>query len=454
MADAKPKKKHTGAAVGAVVAVVIVVAAAFVVMNGGLNLDFGTIAPEKPKETVYKVEYGDIMQTPAVDAGKSTFDTHMGYEITTNVFDATVGAESCFKFTLKNIDAKYTHFKWVIFDNDHRKYDAYSSGILIKAHSSKYGYTINDTEYSGDIQAGNGSSIFWKGENGVVGSFKVTAYCYESEADYTASKTLTSGGSGNYAAYESSILCQGTVMKKYAWSYYKNLDTSKSSTLKFELSLPFKYSDYDGYKNNSTYSRKPLSASDYDKFTKYVTSGDSNLITLSNRITDVYKKAFGPDASTTGQAYADFVLAFVQINYDYPPNNGTSFPGDKTIYGEKEYYAYPMETIMRGVGDCEDTSILTATLLKIAGYSTALGLLPGHAIVGVVIDGFAADTVAFNKYTPESNKFTTSYAELNAPSMNFIAGETTVDNQLPFGFLMTKDMTGFEEHNKFYPVGS
>lgn len=51
--------------------------------------------------------------------------------------------------------------------------------------------------------------------------------------------------------------------------------------------------------------------------------------------------------------------------------------------GEEEYYRYPLETLYEGQGDCEDTSILMAALLKEWGYEVAFIHLPGHIAVGI-----------------------------------------------------------------------
>jgi len=73
------------------------------------------------------------------------------------------------------------------------------------------------------------------------------------------------------------------------------------------------------------------------------------------------------------------VVAFVQsVEYadDIDP-----VTGERT-----EYPKYPVETLADGTGDCEDTAILTAALLKEMGYDVAVVLPPGHAAVAVTCD--------------------------------------------------------------------
>ena len=73
----------------------------------------------------------------------------------------------------------------------------------------------------------------------------------------------------------------------------------------------------------------------------------------------------------------DFIVSFVQ-NLPYTEDSVTS-PYD-------EYPRFPLETLIEGGGDCEDTAILTATLLKELGQDVMLIRLPGHMAVGVACD--------------------------------------------------------------------
>lgn len=72
------------------------------------------------------------------------------------------------------------------------------------------------------------------------------------------------------------------------------------------------------------------------------------------------------------------VLSFVQ-----------SMPStsDKVTTGYDEYPRYPVETIVDGGGDCEDTSILFASIVRAMGYGVVLlDYIEGHHMaVGVLI---------------------------------------------------------------------
>ena len=72
---------------------------------------------------------------------------------------------------------------------------------------------------------------------------------------------------------------------------------------------------------------------------------------------------------------ASFVLAFVQ---------SLPYTSDKVTTGSDEYPRFPIETLVDDGGDCEDTSILFATLTLILGYGTVYLNPPNHYAVGIL----------------------------------------------------------------------
>ena len=69
----------------------------------------------------------------------------------------------------------------------------------------------------------------------------------------------------------------------------------------------------------------------------------------------------------------NFVLAFVQsLPYTY----------DDVTTGYDEFRRYAIETLIEGGGDCEDTSVLAASILSGLGFELALISPPGHIAVG------------------------------------------------------------------------
>ena len=101
---------------------------------------------------------------------------------------------------------------------------------------------------------------------------------------------------------------------------------------------------------------------------------DANNQALIRQIVETIRK------TTDGLSYTDSAMVrelakFTQdvIEYQY----------DSDSTGEDEYPRYPIETLYEGQGDCEDTSILMAALLKEMGYDVGFLHLPGHLAVAL-----------------------------------------------------------------------
>ena len=103
--------------------------------------------------------------------------------------------------------------------------------------------------------------------------------------------------------------------------------------------------------------------------TEYVTYNDPFIQAISKEISRVADEKNNP-------CKACFVTAFVQ---------SLSYVDD--IYtGYNEYPKYPVETFFEKNGDCEDTSYLTASIVRAMNIDTVLILLPEHMAVGVWLD--------------------------------------------------------------------
>lgn len=71
----------------------------------------------------------------------------------------------------------------------------------------------------------------------------------------------------------------------------------------------------------------------------------------------------------------EFAITFVQ---------SLPYTADSVTTPYDEYPRYPVETLVDNGGDCEDTSILMASLLNSMGYGVVLIIPPGHAAVGLL----------------------------------------------------------------------
>ena len=134
---------------------------------------------------------------------------------------------------------------------------------------------------------------------------------------------------------------------------------------------------------------------------------------LSESLISSYNDAYGTD--TLGQGYADFVLSFVRSNFNYEL--------DFSMYGKPDYIALPIETLLKGAGDCEDLSVLYATLLYASGYDVGIIVYKNHAMASIMLDSFKVS----------NNKYPLSCMEYN--SENYYGCETTPGAQCPVGYI-------------------
>jgi len=88
-------------------------------------------------------------------------------------------------------------------------------------------------------------------------------------------------------------------------------------------------------------------------------------------------EVFRIDEGLTEGEVMELAISFIQ-SLDYVTDQSSGGIGD--------YPNFPLETLVDGEGDCEDTSILLASLLESMGYRVSLLLLPGHMAVGLAVD--------------------------------------------------------------------
>lgn len=144
--------------------------------------------------------------------------------------------------------------------------------------------------------------------------------------------------------------------KNFEW-YYKGYSWTWS------LSIP--QSLYDAYKRVSVSER--TRSNDYSFL---VTTQDSYVKQVANKLHE--------GATQEGYGSFDevsFILSFVQ---------SLPYTSDSVTTGYDEYPRFPIETLVDGGGDCEDTAILFATLVVILNYGTIFISPPSHLAVGVL----------------------------------------------------------------------
>jgi hypothetical protein len=146
--------------------------------------------------------------------------------------------------------------------------------------------------------------------------------------------------------------------KSFAWDY-----NGKHWT--WNLSIPKDL--YDAYKAVPVSTRTRNGPGGYGFLT---TTEDHYIQTLALKLNE----------TTTQLKYnsfdqVSFVLAFVQ---------SLPYTSDSVTTGRDEYPRFPIETLVDDGGDCEDTSILFATLTLTMGYGTVYINPPNHYAVGIL----------------------------------------------------------------------
>jgi hypothetical protein len=83
------------------------------------------------------------------------------------------------------------------------------------------------------------------------------------------------------------------------------------------------------------------------------------------------------DEGLSEENKTDLVISFIQ---------SMEYTLDADSKGLTEYPRFPVETLVDGGGDCEDTGILMASLLDSMGYNVSLIFLPDHLAVGIEVN--------------------------------------------------------------------
>lgn len=196
---------------------------------------------------------------------------------------------------------------------------------------------------------------------------------FDNIANTISQNGVTKGSKGilwyNISYVESNISETENYDRTYRWKF-------NNKQWKFSLEIPADlYNQY----VNSKIKRNPYADKDMLKF---VTSDDKIISNLSDNLLSISGNE-NYDSVTT----INFILRFVQENVEYIYDNISK--------GVAEYWRYPIETLVEKKGDCEDSSVLFASILDNLNYDVALLFYTwsegdqnfGHLAVGIHLDG-------------------------------------------------------------------
>jgi predicted transglutaminase-like cysteine proteinase len=164
----------------------------------------------------------------------------------------------------------------------------------------------------------------------------------------------SSENSSDTVFQENPVSQEETIQVHYEWNYGK-------STWTYDLNIP--KSAYEYYK---TVDRKKIHDYGY-----YVTdpTDDEYLAGLAAKFKEAAEKDNYSDLDMVKN-----IILFVQ---------NLQYVDDKVGTGYDEYPKFPLETLADEGGDCEDSAILLASLLRELGYGTVLIQFQDHMAVGV-----------------------------------------------------------------------
>jgi len=149
----------------------------------------------------------------------------------------------------------------------------------------------------------------------------------------------------------------GYYYAHYEWDY-------KRTSWTYDAEVPVEFYNY--------FASEPRSSHDY---ARYVDNPDDDewINDLANDFVIAAEEKGWNEFETVS-----FALAFIQ---------SMPYTSDTVTTGYDEYPRYPIETIVDGGGDCEDTSILFSSIVREMGYGTVLLWLKedAHMAVGVSV---------------------------------------------------------------------
>lgn len=256
-----------------------------------------------------------------------------------------------------------------------------------------------------------------------------------SELDPTEGGVLTIDQPGKYhvrmvsgnIVRTGTVVLDGDITKEFSWT-----QTIVSDLLSFDykVSFTYRFSHVLAYQDDPDAVRHLSGSLDTGRFIVV----DDDIVALESALRAEYREV-RPLGSLGGQDYADYLLSFVQCCIAYPDmiayQNGRYVKDaadgnpDLSLYGRSEYWAYPMETVQRESGDCEDTSFLSAALFAAAGYPAGVLALTDHMISVVGLDSF----------TSRGTSRTLTVGTLDYDGTTLYMCETTTERSLFAGYV-------------------
>lgn len=217
--------------------------------------------------------------------------------------------------------------------------------------------------------------------------------------EYTVTFTLKYSDSESKVVEGTFVYCEGDgkydsnfeYTRHYVWRSDVQQPGHAQSVKTHVIDVTYDYSDYWGamlrtvndayFYSDGTYLNY---SNDYDCVLLVDTGG--SVSALSDKLREEYTARYGRTAE--GQLYAQYLQVFLQIAFCYEYDHNLYYDCDSKHEDYADIWVASDMTILMGVGDCEDTSILLTSLYKSSGYDSALATLPRHMTSLVKIDSY------------------------------------------------------------------
>jgi predicted transglutaminase-like cysteine proteinase len=138
------------------------------------------------------------------------------------------------------------------------------------------------------------------------------------------------------------------IDKTFQWRFMNELH---------EISFDMPFHKYE-WAMQSTVNRTPQLFGT-ETMADFVTTDDSVIESIADSLEDLAQNQGFNKVETV-----NFVMSFVQQNIQYVEDNASK--------GYNEYWRYPVETLVDEIGDCEDTSVLFASIIENMDYDAVL----------------------------------------------------------------------------------
>jgi len=209
---------------------------------------------------------------------------------------------------------------------------------------------------------------------GVVKSYYATLEKYDgptAKPTYTSTPVKTASPTIIPTSTNSVTSSGNTYDLSFSWEYEDRIWS-------YTQEVPHKLYDYYRARDHTNRNYVDYALSDYDD--KYI-----------QQIVSSFETG-GANAGYSDNENVLNVVAFVQ---------SLPYTSDSVTTGADEYPRYPVETLVDGGGDCEDSAILTAALLDEMGYGVVLLQYPTHMAVGVKGD----ETLTGSYFTYQGSRY-------------------------------------------------